>query len=37
MFVGATIRALRSELGPDAWRDAFEAHVRLLLDGVRAR
>jgi hypothetical protein len=37
MFVGATIRALRSDLGPDARRDMFAAHVRLLLDGVRAR
>jgi AcrR family transcriptional regulator len=37
MFVGATIRALRSDLGPDARRDVFAAHVRLLLDGVRAR
>ena len=37
MFVSATIRALRSDLGPDARRDMFEAHVRLLLDGVRAR
>jgi hypothetical protein len=37
MFVGATIRALRSDLGPEARRDMFAAHVRLLLDGVRAR
>ena len=37
MFVGATIRALRSDLGPDARRDMFAAHVRLLVDGVRAR
>jgi AcrR family transcriptional regulator len=36
LFLSATIRSLRSKLPLDERRKLFEAHVRLIMDGMRA-